>query len=222
MIINKIDFPIYQVLIVLSLIVGILYILLSLYNEKILNKKSILFFIMLFVFAIIFAKLFNVVFYYKETTFLKAPLASYGGLVGVIVASIVYEKIFPSKGKVIKYSIISLPLIYSFGKLACTFNGCCYGEEYHGIFNIMYPHIINKPLFPIQPLEVIIFFMLFLYSNTNKNKKEITYITIIAISILKFNLEFLRYSYYFLNPNQIFSIVLLIITLIVYKINHNH
>ena len=86
----------------------------------------------------------------------------------------------------------------------------------------MYPHIINKPLFPIQPLEVIIFFMLFLYSNTNKNKKEITYITIIAISILKFNLEFLRYSYYFLNPNQIFSIVLLIITLIVYKINHNH
>ena len=127
MIINKIDAPIYQILIVFSLLIGILFIVLSLKNENLLNKKIVLFFILFLVCPIICGKLFTFTLSGFKTNFFKSPLASYGGLIGVIMAAYIYEKIFPTNGKVIKYSIISLPLIYSFSKIACLVTGCCHG-----------------------------------------------------------------------------------------------
>lgn len=223
MIINKFDFPIYNVLIVMSVLIGITYIIMSLYNEKLLSKKIILFFIMFFIFSFIGGKLYTYILYDYNTSFMGSSLSSYGGLVFVILASIIYEKIFPTKGKVIKYTILSLPLIYSFTKIACAFNGCCYGIEYSGPLAVTYPHVMDKSLFPIQFLEIILFFSLFLYSNTNKNRKDITYITLLLISVFKYLVEFLRFERSTLiNQNQLFSIILFTITLIVYCINRKH
>jgi len=224
MIINKFDIPIYNILIVISVLIGITYIMMSLYNEKLLNKKIVFFIIMFFIFAFIGGKLYTYILYDYGFSLWKSSLSSYGGLAFVILASIIYEKIFPTDGKVIKYTILSLPLIYSFTKIACAFNGCCYGIEYSGPFAVTYPHIMNKSLFPIQFLEIILFFSLFLYSNTNKNRKDITYITLLLISVLKYLVEFLRFERSTLiNQNQLFSIILFTITLIVYFINrHSH
>ena len=218
MIIREIDFPIYNIIIGISILIGILYIIISLYNEKLLDKKIIIFFIMFFIFSILGGKLFTYVSTGFKKSFLDSGLSSYGGLISVVIASIIYEKIYPTKNKVIKYTILSLPLIYSFTKIGCSLVGCCHGIAYDGIFNVTYPHRQPFSLFPVQPLEVIIFFILFLYVNTNKNRKDITYITLLSISIIKYAIEFLRYSETtsIMNPNQIFSIILVIITLIFY------
>ena len=222
MIINEINFPIYKILIVISILVGITYIIMSLYNEKKLNKKLIIFFIMFFILSLLFGKLYTYILWGFQTTFIDSPLSSYGGLIGVLISALIYEKIYPSKGLVIKYTVLSLPLIYAFTKIACSVVGCCYGIPYDGIFAVKYPHRIDEFLFPIQFLEVIIFFILFLICNAKKNRKDITYITILSISILKFAVEYLRYndSTLLFNQNQLFSIALFIITLIFYKKNN--
>ena len=218
MIINQMDFPIYTIIIALSVFIGALYIFISLKSEKFTNKNIAIFFIMFFILAIITGKLFTFVAYGFKTSFWNSKLSAYGGLIGVVIASFIYEKIYPSKGKVIKYTTLSLPLIYSFTKIGCFFVGCCYGIPYNGLFAVTYPHIMNKSLFPIQFLEIIVFFGIFLFCNTNKNRKDITYITFLLIAIFKFLLDFLRYSHInqILSPNQIFSIFLFILALIIY------
>ena len=221
MIINKIDFPIYMIIIVLSILIGILYILLSLYNEKLLNKKIIIFVIMYFVFTFLGGKLYTYIMFDYGESFLKSSLSSYGALSFAIIASIIYELVFKSEKNVIKYTILSMPLVYSFAKIACAINGCCFGIEYDGIFSVTYTSISSKSLFPVQIFEVIIFFILFLFCNKNKNRKDITYITLLFISVFKYLVEFLRYgNNSLINENQLFSIILFVITLVVYFIKH--
>ena len=228
MVINHIDFPLYTIIMLSSVLLGALYVFISLKNKKALDKSIILYFVLYFVFAILVGKLYTFIFYFNEVSYAKAGLAAYGGLVGTLLASIIYEALYPKKGLVIKYTIISLPLVYGFGKIACFFNGCCYGIPYNGIFSVTYPHETNEALFPIQLLEVFVFIALFEIANLKQNKKDINYIVLGAIAILKFFIEFLRYAHMnqVLTPNQIFSVILLFITTIVYlyknkKVNQN-
>jgi len=222
MIINKVNFPFYNILIVLSVIIGLIYILISLYNENKLHKKIIVFIIMFFVFSFFGGKLYTYLLF-KTDSLIKSSLSSYGGLAFAIIASFIYEKVFKDEKDIVKYTILSLPLIYCFTKIACHINGCCYGIEYDGPFSVIYPHVTSKPLFPVQLFEVILFFGLFIYCNKNKNRKDITYITLLFISLFKYLIEFLRYgNESLINPNQLFSIVLFAITLIIYIINFRH
>lgn len=223
MVINRVDPIFYNIIIIVSIIVGIIYILMSLYNEKKLNKNIILFIIMFFVFAIFGGKLYTYVMYDLEDTLMESSLSAYGGLVSVVLASIVYEAIYPTKKRVIKYTILSLPLIYSFTKIGCSLIGCCEGIPYNGPLNITYPHQHAFSLFPIQPLEVIVFFILFIFVNKNKNRKDIEYITLLFIAVLKYLVEFLRLSETstIINPNQMFSLILFVCTLVVYIINYH-
>ncbi len=214
MVIEKIDFPIYKIMIALAVIVGAAYILISLKNKKVLDKSIILFFILYFIYAIMFGKLFTFVISLGRNT----SLSAYGGLIGTIIAALIYEKFYNKKGLVIKYTILALPLIYSFTKIGCFFTGCCYGIPYDGFLSIKYPHVMNEPLFPIQLLEIIIFIIMFNICNHYQSKKDITYITLTVIAITKFLVEYLRNegSKYIISPNQGFSIILLIIVILVY------
>lgn len=221
MIINYINFPIYKILIGLSVIVGALYIYLSLKKENISNKNILLFFILFFIFAIFTGKLYTYIVNGGKTNFLKVSLTAYGGLIGVIIAAFIYEKIFYYEGIIIKYTIISLPLIYSFTKIACFFAGCCYGIPYSGPFSVTYPFVMEKSLFPIQLLEVFVFLLIFIFCNYFYKKKNINYVTLLLISLFKFLLDFLRYNHLheFISKNQIFSIILCIITVTIYFIS---
>lgn len=213
----------YGFIIVLSVLIGMLYIYQNLKKEKIQKSSIGLYFILYIAFAFIGGKLFTYLTNPKDTTILTAGLSAYGGLIGTIASSIIFEKIQPSKGMIIKYTVLALPLIYSLSKIACFLSGCCYGIPYNGPFSITYTNGLNIPLFPIQLVETICFGFLFLLIHKMKKKPNIEYFTIIGVSILKFSLDFLRYDHIhiLITVNQIFSIILLIVTIIymVYKKN---
>lgn len=221
MIINKINFPIYGIIIVLSVFIGMLYVYVSLRKDNYKDKNILLYFLMYAAFSFVLGKMFTIITNPNENNFLTAGLSSYGGLVGVILSAYIFEKILPTNNKIIKYSIISLPLIYGLTKIACFVVGCCYGIPYNGIFNVIYTSGLNKPLFPIQITETIVFLIIFIICHKLRNNKNIIYITIILVSIFKFLLDFLRYDHItkLITVNQIFSIVLLIGTIIVFIYN---
>ena len=139
--------------------------------------------------------------------------------VNFVLSSIIcpIKQIVPTNKKIIKYTIISLPLTYAIGKIACFVAGCCYGIPYNGIFNVIYKDDLNIGLFPIQLLETIVFIIIFIICNKLKNNKNIIYITIFISTIAKFLLDFLRYEHInkIITANQIFSIVILIVLLII-------
>lgn len=221
MIIPKINFPFYGIIIVLSVLIGMIYVYVSLIKDNYKDKNIILYFLMYLTFAFILGKMYTLITDPNQTSFLKAGLSSYGGLVGVIVAAIIFEKILPADKKIIKYSTISLPLVYGLTKIACFIAGCCYGIPYKGIISVTYPDGLNIPLFPIQLVETISFLIIFIICHKLRNNKNIVYLTLILVSITKFLLDFLRYDHLnnLMTVNQIFSIMLLMVTIITFIFN---
>ena len=215
MIINKIDFPIYGIIILCSLIIGIIFNYMYLRKNKIEKRIILLFSFMMLVYAIIGGILVDGIIN-KRLNSLSIGLSSYGGAIGVILSAIVFEKICPSKGILKKTAILSLPLIYSISKLACFFAGCCYGIPYNGIFGITYSSGLNIPLFPVQLAETIAFMLVFIVCIKNRENKNIIEITIILSSTAKFLLDFLRYSHIkeIISINQIISIVFVLIGIV--------
>ena len=219
MVINHIDFPIYNILTIFAIIVGAIYIYICVNKENIPKKNILFFFIVFFIITIFSAKIYTLI-EHPHSNFLKIGLTGYGGLIGAILSVLIYYIVFKNN-VFFKYVVISLPLIYSFAKLACFFCGCCYGIPYDGLFSVTYPHVMNTPLFPIQLVETISFIILFNICNTISNHKNIVYITLLLTFLLKFLLDFLRYSHIhdFLSNNQIVSIIFCFVTIIVYFIN---
>jgi len=217
MIIPKFNFPFYGLIIVFSIFIGMFYIYYNLRKERYKNKQVLLYFIMYVAFSFIGGKIYTV-FAYGESNFLNAGLSAYGGLIGVVIASIIFEKILPSDGKVIKYTILSLPLVYGLTKIGCSIVGCCGGILYEGIFKVKYIDALNIWQFPVQLCEVIVFLLIFFLSHLFKKRKNINYIVLILVSIFKFLLDFFRYDHIdvLITRNQIFSVVLLVIVIMSY------
>ena len=221
MIIPKINFPIYGIIIILSVLAGLIYISYHLKKEGYTNNYLLLYFIMYAMFAFVFGKLYTV-FAYGEKDFLTAGLSSYGGLFGVILASVIFDKIIKVKSSLVKYSILSLPLIYGLTKIACSIVGCCSGIPYEGIFKIKYLSGMNIWQFPVQIIEVIAFLILFIIVHIFKDKKYINYITLFLVSLFKFSLDFLRYDHVkeVITRNQIFSIIIMVTAIVLFIIEY--
>ena len=211
MIINKINFPIYGTCILLSIIFGTLYIILSLKREK-LSKEAIFYFALL---NIVFAFFGGLCISNILTN--SSSLSSYAGAISVIISAIIFNKIIPNKNIYLKYAIISLPLIYSIGKIGCFLAGCCYGIPYNNILSVTYTNGLNIPLFPIQIVETIVFMILFLILNYIKKNKYIIEITLIICALSKFLLDYLRYDHVTkaITMNQIISLIIIVIGIII-------
>ena len=220
MIIPKLKISLYTPIIIVSIIVGMIYIYKNLKNEGVKKNNILLFFIMYISFALIFGKMYTMIIS-DDINILTSGLSSYGGLIGVVLASIIFELMLPLKGVVKKYSIISLPLVYGLSKIACFISGCCGGIPYDGLFKVKYPHMLNIWQFPIQIVETIVCLIVFFICSRLKNNKNINYIVLILVSIIKFSLDFLRYDHIKISitSNQIFSIILLAVTIVVYLFN---
>ena len=220
MIIPKLKFSLYGPIIIASIIIGMIYVYKNVKKEGVEKKNILLFFIMYISFALIFGKMYTMIIS-NNTNILTAGLSSYGGLIGVVFASIVFELMLPLKGAIKKYSILSLPLVYGLSKIACFISGCCGGIPYDGLFKVKYPHMMNIWQFPIQIVETIICLIVFFICHKYRNKKNIDYYVLILVSIIKFSLDFLRYDHVkiAITSNQIFSIILLVGTIIVYIFN---
>ena len=222
MVIPKLQFNYYGTLLIVSILIGVLYIFVSMLKDKYVNKRILgIYFILLIPSILFFGKLYTVVTSGFKENFITTGFSSYGAAIGVLLSAIIFELIIPTKKKLLKYSIIALPLIYGIAKIGCFMAGCCYGIPYNGPLSVTYSEGLNIPLFPIQICETILFIIIFLICNKYKNNKNIIYITIILSAIGKFSLDFLRYEHIgeILSVNQIFSIILVLITIIIYYIN---
>ena len=126
-------------------------------------------------------------------------------ILDVVIAAIVFEKILPINGKIIKYTILSLPLVYGLSKIACFIVGCCGGIPYEGLLKVKYAHALNIWQFPIQFVETIVFLLIFVFGQYLKNNKNINYIVLFLVSIFKFLLDFFRYDHIniLITKNQI-------------------
>ena len=218
--IGSIDFPIYGLIVLLSTFIGMLYVFIHLKKEK---KSSLLLYICLyFIFSFFCGKIFTEVSSGFKYTMINAPLSSYGGFVGVILASFIFQKIEYSNKDLIKYSIISLPLVYGLSKIACFISGCCYGIPFNSFFSVTYTSGLNIKLFPIQIVETIVFLIIFLICNKYKKYKYISYITIIISALAKLLLDFLRYEHLtkIITINQYFSLGLIIVVTIILSIKY--
>ena len=133
----------------------------------------------------------------------------YGGLLGALLVLSIALKISKNTLNMrenLNNFVVAFPLFHAFGRIGCTFNGCCYGIEYHGIFAVTYTSehikgsvnadIADFPRFPVQPLEAVLELMLFavllIIYLKYKDKYSITAIYLFSYSIIRFFDEFLR------------------------------
>ena len=217
-VIPQINFPVYLISILVAILSGMAYIYISLKKDNIKDRNILLFFLLYCIFALVFGKMYTFLTDPTTNSLFKAGLSSYGGLVGVVLAAIIFEKILPLDKKVIKYTILSLPLVYGISKIGCFLVGCCEGIPYNGFLSVRYPYGLNINLFPVQLLESIVFIIIFLICNNLKNKNGINYITLLVCSTIKLLLDFLRYIHVneFLSTNQIFSLLVILIISILF------
>ena len=215
-------FPFYGVIIITAIFIGLFYIFYNLRKNGYTNKLILLYIIMYISFAFICGKIYTI-FLYGRGNILTAGLSAYGGLVGVVIASIIFEKILSTDKKIIKYTILSLPLVYGISKMACFMVGCCGGIPYEGLFKVKYINELNIWQFPVQLVEVIVSLLIFIICQLFSKNKNINYIVIILISITKFLLDFLRYDHInqIITRNQMFSIFLFLITIFIYVVHKN-
>ena len=163
---------------------------------------------------------------------MKVGLSSYGALLGIITALIVYRLLFKVEIKELFYiSLIPVPIAYAIGKIGCFVDGCCYGRSYNGLFSITYLNSTIAPkeekLFPVQLVEAIVFLLIFLYywfmykkEKTKDMEKQLLFI-IISCAISKFMLDFLRASHngQGISKNQIISILAVLMAIFLYIIS---
>ena len=228
------DFPIYGFLIIISLIANIIIV-------AILGKKyhfSLFEIIGAIVYEnigiIVGAKLLSYIQNYSNYAtfdFIKLGLSSYGGLIGAIICIIIFSFQFKKNLKEMVFIFLPpVPLVYSIGKIGCFLVGCCYGVKYSGLGSISYRYSLIAPnnveLFPIQLIESIVFFLIFLYMIIkvfkNKFNWNIVGLCFVFCGLSKFFLDYLRASHtIFLSLNQKISLIFVLIGLFIVFINKN-
>lgn len=99
------------------------------------------------------------------TAYLSGGFVFYGGLYGGLLGALLYVKrSHLSTDTMLHLLLPIIPLFHSVGRIGCFCAGCCYGIP-SAAFGICYsesPFAPNHtPLFPIQPVESILLFLLF-------------------------------------------------------------
>ena len=132
---------------------------------------------------------------------IKNGFVVYGGIIGGIFTGWLHCKI--KKLEFLRYFDLVMPsiaLAQAFGRLGCTFAGCCYGRETESWFHITFEDSMfapnHVPLVPTQPissaLNFIHFFLLIVLAKKVKAKGQVAALYLIFYSVGRFFLEFLR------------------------------
>lgn len=219
------DLQLYSICIILSFVVNAVTIfLLNKKKEKLIGYMLIYENIGFLYGGKLFTYLTNVD-KYDGFDFLNIGLSSLGSLIGGMLFLLLFCIQFKVNiKKTMKMFIITIPLMYSIGKIGCFLVGCCYGIEYNGFGNIVYKYasesINGIHLFPVQLVESIVFLIIFILSVTRKY--NISFIILIS-SFSKFMLDFLRsgHTNNFISVNQIVCIIFIIVSIIMIRKNNN-
>lgn len=125
----------------------------------------------------------------------------YGGIIGGIIAAIIYSRI--KKIRFLAYFDLLIPsvaLAQAFGRVGCLLAGCCYGQETDGPIGIMFHDSAYAPngvnLIPTQPissgLNFIHFLILIWFAKRKKADGQVGALYLILYSIGRFILEYYR------------------------------
>ncbi len=137
-------------------------------------------------------------------TLLDTGIVFYGGLFGLLIVFMLclHSRHFSLDKYALDVLAVCIPLFHSIARIGCFSSGCCYGKCYQGIFAINYITIINEKIdenirFPIQLIEALFEFVVFLYLLTLLNsvqwrKKRLLQRYLILYSSARFMFEFLR------------------------------
>lgn len=155
---------------------------------------------------------------FRKTIF-NSGISSMGGAIGLVIGIIAFAFIYPDKKKEMRNAyILVLPLLYSVSKIGCHIAGCCYGIPYDGPFSRSYHNeqINVCNVFPVQILETITFFVIFLiglFVYFKLKSDNITAILFMLCAVAKFSLAYLRNEQIgvAISPNQICCIAFFVI-----------
>lgn len=162
---------------------------------------------------------------------LDAPLASIGGLIGMIVGSLIMDYLYkPSKLMITKSYLLSIPILYSISKLGCFLSGCCVGIKYHGPLSVTYrgTSIVNGvditervikgvALFPVQLLESMTFLIVFIIGVILVVKIKYRHalsVVLMLCAIFKGSIEMLRMEFANkMSANQLVCLLVFVVAL---------
>ncbi len=157
----------------------------------------------------------------NRLNFFRVGFNSSGALIGAILMIVLY--CFIRKKSVISnvtIFVLSAPLIYSIGKVGCFLSGCCVGFIYNGIGKVTYkyvPNPTNMSYFPIQIIEAIVFFGIFLFNFSKFKKKQgdksLCSNALVIGGIFKFLLDYFRLDHVskIITINQVLSLFIVLI-----------
>lgn len=157
----------------------------------------------------------------------------YGGIIGGVLAAMVYTKI---KGLVFlewfDVLIPSVALAQGFGRIGCFFAGCCYGHETDSIIGVVFHDSLYAPngvkLLPTQlissGLNFLHFGILLWFAGRKKGNGQVGALYLILYSIGRFFLEFyrgdmLRGNVGTLSTSQFISIFIFIVGIVIFVLS---
>lgn len=166
----------------------------------------------------------SVIGYWQNNDIFKLPfgewfehigMTAYHGMLGASLFFCLGCKVFKLNiPRTCSIAIPALVIFLTFGRVGCSFAGCCYGIP---VSFTLLGHHFSK--FPTAQLESVFFSLLFIALQLFIKKRRVT-ITIMAYSIFRFFNEFLRgdergtlIAGSGLSPAQTISLALIVVTL---------
>jgi phosphatidylglycerol:prolipoprotein diacylglycerol transferase len=247
---NSIIIPMYNLMIGIGIMFGILILDYQINNKNITHKKEISLYIGIIISMIIGffgAKVFDLIYMKQKFSFnnvLNSGMTYYGGFVCGIIVYIVYNII---RKENILYTInIVIPsviLVHAFGRIGCFLGGCCFGQPTRSFLGVIFPcdsipfkyygHSVS--IYPTQLFESIFLFVLFFMTLKFIPLRLNLTIYLLFYGVFRFFIEYLRGDNRgilftnLLSPSQFISIIFVLLGTILYilkerrqKINKTH
>jgi len=213
------SYPVYGVIISLGLLFGMFLTIINAKKYGFTKEFIIVADLFAAIFMILISKsiyFLTKIFYFTENyesfkdndllykiNYLTGGYVFYGGLIGILIGLYIFSKIFLYDSRTLfEITAPVIPLIHAFGRIGCFYGGCCYGIAYDGPFSISFnynplsPHLHEFDRFPVQLLEALLNFLLFIgltiYSRKKDKKYNLMSVYLLFYSIIRFFLEFLR------------------------------
>ncbi len=163
--------------------------------------------------------------------FWNGGLSMYGGVIVGFLALLLFLRKERKKQKWRWLDVLGIGLLIgsAIGRIGCTLNGCCFGDESHfgpGVTNGFLEDGVSR--YPTQIYEAILYFLSFVVvlGISLKWFKKIApgalfFLAIILHSLTRFSVEFLRYSDSYIGifkTAQVVTLVIVIVSLVIFFI----